>query len=354
MNRTLQELNMKDVLNAYVANIPEDNPVEYFDKMYASINPGAMMYAIEQAKIMVEAENTISSKSKKNTENANVYVTLGGESMTQSFYTGVIAALMWLPKYIEESASRLKVSQTSIDTTLGVLRQCQLPQIHDVKEELIGGNKVSVEPSSLRYYSAFLSSIVSWLNSGVNDFKVSGVMKTNMEMCRYLSATAIGSFPSVPFACYHVGNCKTNDIFALSEKMGKSFDWTEFMTDECYVLNEPKFVVASDNAPVVGIIGHPLTETFIAEIKEGQSKWVGLFVESEEFSKLCAQNGLTTDMIKKYIINNSPEQHSNNLAKKDVVATFIEGQKLTKQCFNMRHEFSSVDKKGLGFGEYDL
>lgn len=342
MNKTLQEVNLQDVLNACLQKIPQENPVEYFDKMYASINPIAIMSAVDEAKILIKSESDKNKKSQS-VENANVYLTLGGESLTQSFYTGVIAALMWLPQYIQESAQRFNVPQSSINTCLSVLNQCALPKIHDVKEEVINGTKVKVEPSNVRYYSAFLSSIVSWLNNGVTNFKVDGIMKTNMEMCRYLSSVALSSFPSVPFAAYYIGKCKTSNIFDFTQKIGKMFDFREYMTDECYTLNQPQFVVTTENAPIVSIVGHPLTETFIAEHKDnGDSKWLGLFVETEEFEKLCVENGLTTNKIKEYIISNTMESHLENLAKKDSVAMFIDSQKLTKEIFKLRQKFSSV------------
>ena len=78
------------------------------------------------------------------------------------------------------------------------------------------------------------------------------------------------------------------------------------------------------------------------EIKEGQAKWVGLFIETEEFSKICANNGLTAEMIKKYIIATSEQEHEINVKNKDPIASFIESQKITKQCFEWRHKYSSV------------
>ena len=83
--------------------------------------------------------------------------------MTQSFYTGVIATLLWLPNYIRESSHSFKVDQSSIDITLKTLNKCALPQIHDVKEEVIKGEKVTINPSNIKHYSAFLASIVSRL-----------------------------------------------------------------------------------------------------------------------------------------------------------------------------------------------
>lgn len=349
----LKDIKINDVLNAMVSKASNENPVEYFDKVYASINPIMMMNAIEEAKSVVANENALASKSKKSKETAEVYVTLGGESMTQNFYTGIISTLLWLPEYIKTAAPKCGVDDQALSTALGVLDKCALPKIYDIKEEVIDGKKVEVKPSNVRHYTAFLASIVSWLNNGINMFNIKGVMKTNLELARYLSAAALGGFPSVPFASYHVGTCKTTDIMKLSETLGKSFDWLKYMTDECYTINEPKFVVTTDNAPIVGIAGHPLTETFAVKTEDGESKWLGIFVETEEFTKMCAQSGFTTAQLKKYIISTSPEEHSKKLNNNDPIAVFISKQKMTNEIFKLRHQFSSVDLSALTEESYD-
>ena len=338
----LKNIKIKELLNAMVLNSSTENPIDYFDKIYESINPIMMLNALQQAKDLVANENATSAKIKKPKENAEVFITLGGESMTQNLYTGIIAALLWLPNYLRDAASKYDVDDHSLDICLSVLNKCALPKIHDIKEEVIKGEKVEIKPSNVRHYTAFLAAIVSWLNDGVNMFKVNGIMKTNLELVRYLSAAAVGSFPAVPFGCYHVGTCKTTDITKLAENLGKSFKWLDYMTDESYAINEPKFVITTDNAPVVSIVGHPLTETFAVKTEDGISKWLGIFVETEEFNKLCAQSGFTTDQLKKYIITTSPEEHENKLNQHDPIATFINKQKMTNEIFKLRHKFSSV------------
>ena len=338
----LKDIKIKELLNAMVLNSSTENPVDYFDKIYESINPIMMLNALQEAKDLVANENATSAKTKKPKENAEVFITLGGESMTQNLYTGIIATLLWLPNYLRDAASKYDIDDHSLDICLSVLNKCALPKIHDIKEEIIKGEKVEIKPSNVRHYTAFLAAIISWLNDGVNMFKVNGIMKTNLELARYLSAAAVGSFPAVPFGCYHVGTCKTTDITKLAENLGKSFKWLDYMTDESYAINEPKFVITTDNAPVVSIVGHPLTETFAVKTEDGISKWLGIFVETEEFNKMCAQAGFTTDQLKKYIITTSPEEHENKLKQHDPIATFINKQKMTNEIFKLRHKFSSV------------
>ena len=348
-----KDITLKDLLNALVSKSSTENPIDYFDKIYESINPIMMMTALDEARGIIANENNLSSKSKKPKENAEVYITLGGESMTQNLYTGIIATLLWLPKYIQDVASKFDIDDHSLDVCLSVLNRCALPKIHDVKEEVINGEKIEIKPSNIKHYTAFLVAIISWLNDGINMFKVSGIMKTNLELARYLSAIAINSFPAVPFGCYHVGTCKTTDITKLTENLGKSFDWLKYMTDESYTINQPNFVVTTDNAPVVSIIGHPLTETFAVKTEDGISKWLGIFVETEEFNKMCAKEGFTTDQLKKYIITTSIEDHNKKLQQHDPIAVFINKQKMTNEIFKLRHKFSSVNLNELD-EKYDL
>ena len=120
------------------------------------------------------------------------------------------------------------------------------------------------------------------------------------------------------------GNLSYKDIYIPA---------TKYMSNESYIINEPKFVVTTNNAPIVSVVGHPLTETFAVKTEDGESKWLGLFVETEEFAKLCAQSGITVNQLKKYIITTSEEQHVSNLEKHDPIAEFINKQKITNEIF---------------------
>ncbi len=332
---------LRDLLNSLLGNIDKSIPNDYINNMYASIHPGMMIEALEDAKLLVKSENERKT-AKKQVEPANVFITLGGESLTQNFYTGVIATLLWLPEYIQEVADKLKLPSMEVDTCLKILREAKLPRIHDIRVEKICDNDVTIVPSRVNHYSAFLSSIVSWMNTGINAYSVEGKMKSNGEMAKCLSARALDSFPSVPFGCYYVGTCQTSDICALAEKLGKSFDWTKYMSTECYMINEPKFVTTTGNAPIVSISGHPLVDTFVAEVKDGDAKWVGLFVETEEFASLCAKEGLSVASIKKYIINNTLETHKEELEKKNDIAIFLEKNHIVKQALQFRQQYSCL------------
>jgi hypothetical protein len=336
------ERTIAEYLCGLVSQIPDENPLEYFDKIYANIHPIMMSEAIKQAKTLIKAEESKSKKSQ-NADEVDVYLTLGGENLNKSFYTGVIATLLWLPEYLKQSVSKFGVSKIDADTCQKVLNACHLPVVHDVSEEVINGIKVQVEPSSVRHYSAFLASIISWCNSGITDFTVKGKQRSNMELARYLSSAALNTFPSIPFAAYHIGTVKSEAPFELAEKMGKSMKWTDYMSDENYQLNEPKFVCTVHDAPIVSIPGHPLTDTFVAEVRDGNAKWLGIFVENEEFVKLCAKEGLTTDEIKKYIIEHTLDEHRTLLAKHHPVAVFLEKQKMIKEAFKLKEKFSCAN-----------
>ena len=88
------------------------------------------------------------------------------------------------------------------------------------------------------------------------------------------------------------------------------------------------------------------------DFKDGNAKWLGLFIESDEFARVAAQNGLTINQIKTYIIGHTLKQHAEELAKKNPVAMFIDKNKITKECFELRHKFieSGADKNE----DYDI
>ena len=237
-------------------------------------------------------------------------------------------------------SNQIGVSDVDKDMFIKILDLAGIPKVEDIHEETINGVKVSVNPSSVRHYTSILSSIISWSNNGVK--VMSNKPRCNMELARYLSSAALNTFPSVPYCAYYVGSTKTKNPLELAEKMGTTIKWTDFMTDENYTINEPKFVCTVGDAPVVSIPGHPLSDTYISEIKDGKAKWLGLFIENEEFKKICIQEGLDSMDIKKYIIKYSWKEHNANLAKHDKIAEFINKQKIIKEAFEMKDKLSCM------------
>jgi hypothetical protein len=115
------------------------------------------------------------------------------------------------------------------------------------------------------------------------------------------------------------------------------------MTDKSIELNQPKFVVQTENSPLVGIAGHPLANMIYGQIKNDNVNWLGVFQDSEEFRKLCINAGLTPADVQKYVLMNGLESHKKNLLKNDPIAKFIEAHQYTKEIFEMRAKIYSIE-----------
>jgi hypothetical protein len=197
--------------------------------------------------------------------------------------------------------------------------------------------------STCRHYSYFLSDFVAWLSTGITAFKQKDKVRTNMELSRFLTGLALESFPSIPHTAYYIGTIKTNDMFNLSEKLAKAVDFTQYMSDKSIELNQPKFVVQTENSPLVGIAGHPLANMIYGQIRNDNVSWFGVFQESEEFKKMCINAGLVPSDVQKYVLVNGYESHKKNLLKNDPIAKFIESQKYTKEIFELRTKVYSIE-----------
>lgn len=320
-----------------LATIPNEDPVEYFNNMYKSISPVMIQEAVRQAR----AE--LSRESKKNGQLANVFLTLGADSLTQSMYNGVIGTLLWIQDYIDMAGEKLGVSRNDLEITKRTLRALKLPQAFDAKfNESTNTLEAS---SSCRHYAMFLSSFVSWCTTGCTKVVCKDRLRTNLELTRYLTALALGSFPSIPFTAYHIGSAKVPDLMELAEKLARVVDFTQYMTPESITLNQPQFVVQNESAPLVGISGHPLANTVLGQESNGNVEWYGLFQESEEFAKICQRAGVTAKDVKKYMYTVGETQHQRNLERGDKVAKFIESQQLTKEIYAMRNKTLGLDKE---------
>ena len=326
---------LEQQLAAAIQSVPNEDPIQYFNSMYKTISPVMIQEAVRVAKKELQKEN------KKNGKPVNVYLTLGSDSLTRSLYTGAIGSMLWLPDYISVAGEKFGVSQSEIETCKKVLRAVKLPQAFDAKfnEQT---NQLE-ESSSCRHYSAFLASFVAWLTNGTSLVQCRNKLRTNLELARYLTGLALNSFPSIPFTAYYIGSIRSLDMMELAEKMGKIVDFTKYMTPESIVLNQPKFVVQNEIAPLVGISGHPLANTVLGQESNGNVEWFGLFQESEEFSKICQKAGLTPKDVKKYMYQTTEKEHRRNLEKGDKVAQFIQQQNFTKELFEMRLKNYGLD-----------
>jgi hypothetical protein len=168
-----------------------------------------------------------------------------------------------------------------------------------------------------------------WMTSGISSFKQVDKVRINMELSKFLTGLALESSPSIPHTAYYIGSIKTSNMFNLSEKSIE--------------LNQPKFVVQTENSPLVGIAGHPLANMIYGQIKNDNVNWVGEFQESEEFRKLCINAGVTCTDVQKYVLVNGIESHKKNLLRNDPIAKFIESQHYTKKIFELRTKIYSVE-----------
>jgi hypothetical protein len=311
------------LLQTMMMKVTTEDSLKYLDKAYSSVNPGMLRHAIELGRSEFQK-----LEKKTDQKRINCYLTLGGDSFNQSFWNGAIATLLWLQEYIDIAKSSFNIKQEEVDVCKQVLSRIGLPKVTDAEGS-----------SNCRHYASFLGSLAHWCTSGVTSIKTSGGAHTNMEMVRLLASTAQNHFPSVPFAAYFIGQIKNNNIFKCAEHMGKLIKFSDYMTTESILLNEPKFVVQTSNSPIVGVVGHPLTNTVVGQTTgTGGFEWLGLFEASDEFERICVSNGFTSQEVKKYLLGIDRNEHNKLCQQKDKLALFVESQHIAKQALELREQ----------------
>ncbi len=388
----MEELTFAQKLNILLNEIPNEDPIDYFKYMYKTINVGTVRAAVESATNVLNKE-----KKTKGCNEANVYLTLGGDSNQRSLFTGFISGLLWLEQYINTSYDKFGVTKEDAETCKRVLRTMKLPSCGDIwretdeehekrtkpiiekinqirEEELKHGEELKHEEdkedinrkfdeqiemihntkynATCKHYASFLFSYITWLSTGETAFPSDTRIRSNMELSRFLTNTSLNSFPAIPYTVYYVGTVKTNDMANLAERLHSCFDFKKYMSDESITVNQPQFVVQNRYAPLVGIAGHPLGNIIYGYENNGKTEWYGLFTSSDEFEKICIKNGVSSKDIKKYIYQTDPETHKRNLLKNDPIAQFINSQRLAKEIFETRHKFYDIE--GLSDEQYEL
>lgn len=337
---TLPEgLSIAQVINSLIAEIAPDDPLQYLEKMYDSVNPAFIDFAVDKGKEKVAKLNN-----KKGTREVNAFFTLGQESATRARIEGFFSALLFMEDYIRSRGEQNNVTQAEMKTYTTVLRKMGFPQVVDAY--IPDGRKYDV-----RSYEAVLSAYLLWLSNGsLANTPGSRVTRSNKEVCECLTAAALDSYPAVPFTAYYLGTIKTNeDVLTLAEKMYKDSNFDTYISKEFSQINEPKYIVTTSNAPIVNVVNHPLgVMTYgMTDANKQTVNWFSAFSASPEFAKIAAANNTTPEAISKYMITTSLEQHQRNIQLGNPIAKFINEQKICGEIYTRLRESRGLlaDKK---------
>ena len=313
-----EEMSFRELAAKQASQISAENPLPYTPLMYKTINPVAIKLAIKDASTILTKEN------RKSGKEYDVYMTLGSEYNSEQMFDGLIGGMLFLEDYLDIAAEKKKLDRTDVETAKKVFRSIDLPTRADTK-------------TNCRHYALLMQSFLTWLSTGFTQSPLTGDMKSNYEIIRFLRAMAMEQMPAIPPAVYHIGKVRSDDQMRLAERLHKAFDFSKYMSQISIMLNDPKFVVVSSNAPLIFQAGHPLANLFLGDNKDGETTWMGIFLETEEFGRICLENGIAAKDVKKYMIENTMESHQLNVRKgKDPIAKFIESQSLAKAIFEQR------------------
>ena len=333
-------------LTGLISSVSTENPLEYFHTLYDSVNPIMIKNALAASRDLLKKSN---QKQGRETKDANCFLCIGGDNINEMFIQGIIAALLWLPKYIDDATEVFQISRDDVETVKKVLTKINLPRVfdaHDYIKQNEDGTKetIKIKPSNLRHYASFLTAIIKWATTTCTDFRQE-TPRSNLELVRYLAATAMNSFPSIPFSSYYVGTVKTNDYMKLTEKLNKSIKFDEYMSSLSLHINQPRFIVSINDAPLVGVSGHPLSPLLVGMYSPDTdtAEWLGIYAQNNEFERLCTEAGFSTDEIRNYVLGTTLEKHKQILttpaAKFHGIAQFIEKHELLKFGLEKYHSY---------------
>ena len=320
-------LNIVDVVNALIREMPNENPLKYLENMYDSLSPAFINFGIATAK-----EKAKSLNNKKGTKEVNIYFQMGTENVSKSRISGFFSGILFIEDYVRSKGPTMGITPSELKTFTDVLRRAGLPTLAD-----------AYKPEGVTYttktYEALLSAWLVWMSrSSVANRQGATVSRSNKEVCDVLTSSSLGTFPAIPFTSFYIGTIKTNeDIPTLAEKMYKGTKFDKYISDEFSAINEPKFVVASSNAPVTSLGLHPLVfnVTGIPDSNSNNVEWWSGFSQSNEFAKICMKNNLTPKQIAIYMLSTSIEQHKRNIESKNPIALFIKEQKIMDATYEL-------------------
>jgi hypothetical protein len=284
-------------------NIPPSDPMEFIHDIYRTLSPPSIKLCIEDAKAHLQRENK---------KNGNLLVTchfvLGSDGNTRSLFNGVIGTLLWKGYLLNEEAQ---------DALASFVKWCGEPA--NIGAGMPTGHIAGTIGDNL---------VAATGNIG----PLTESIATNLELARYITAHALGKFPALPFTAFFIGSIKTTDVLELSDHMTKLIKWEEYMSEESIAINQPRFIISSDCMPLVGIAGHPFATSILTH-PNNNTEWLGMYIDGEEFDRMCKQTSVSAKDVRKYFVENDLATHRRNLCNGNNIAMTIERQKFLKNLF---------------------
>lgn len=336
MSNNENGLPIEVILNKIISEIPIQDPLKYLDNMYDSCNPQLISWIVDKGKQEAQKLNN-----KKGTKEANIYFTMGNTNFNRAMFSGFFGGILWIEDYIRNKAYENDVSEDEIKTFSKVMRKMGLPQISNIKND---ADKDDIQRYSVRTYDACLSNFVLWLSRGsMANSADAKHTRSNKEVIDTLTASSLSSFPAIPFTSFYLATVKTNDdILTLTERISKNVEFTKYVSNKFLDINEPKFVVATSNAPITNIINHPLVVNEYGIRNNNKIEWLAGFIQNEEFERICLKNSLSSDIVKKYILTTSEETLKRDIEQNKPIAKFIESQHVILQSFKNLKQASGL------------
>ena len=333
-------LNIAEVINSLIKEMPTEDPLKYLGNMYDSVNPAFISFAISKAKEKIQELNN-----KKGTKECQVFFEMGQENISRARISSFFSGILFIEDYIRSKGPTLGLTPSEIKTFTDVMRRVGLPTLTDAYTQ-------DGPVYSTKTYDAVLSSWLIWMSrASIVNRQGSDTMRSNREVCDVLTSSALNSYPGIPFTAYYIGTIKTNeDIPTIAEKLYKGTKFDKYISDEFAAINEPKFVAMTSNAPVTAIALHPLVfnATGITDANSNTVEWISGYCNNNEFTKLCMKNNLTPKQVSIYMLSTSLEHHQRNLESKHPIATFINEQGITKAIYEQLRKSDGLIKLGGG------
>lgn len=316
----MEKLEFEDVLRAFYQNINNNKIGTDFNNMFKSVNPALVIKATENMK---EQLSTFHKNIKPNFNDLNIYFAIGNRYASDEFYIGVISTLLWLRDYAADLAERQQINSDDVSFLDKLLDKMKIPTKQSINS-----------PAYL--FGSMLMSITNWCGNVSNNCKdLLSEFKTNYDYSSYIAKYCIGSFPAVPFTCYYLGSVSDEDPYVLMEKIKLNINYEDYMSKESIYINNPRFLVLNAFAPITDCPYSPFCENYILQKHGASNEWISMFRDSEEFNKLCLDDNIDPDDVKKYTHITTYSKHKENVENKNPIALFIEKHIMFKNIFQL-------------------
>lgn len=291
------------------------SPIAYAEEILSSINPEAVRTSVRELRQAVASLNEDrDSPSVKTDEIYDVYLSIGGTSLSREFLTGVVSGQIYTYVKAREKYEKDPRMLKMLDK---LYEDLNLPSGHMTDSV--------IEAWSM---SSFAHDVCGFCNSSYDS------SNTNMSAIGHLVDSIVKRYPTLERVYWNAGSfCRTREegIDDAMSLISASCNPNRHFSDIMRKIVKPNITIARRDSPIATTNSSHIARVYSSTGANGDITWASAFAKTDEFIRVLADNAIIPEDLDAYHRAYNPEFHTKCLrdtgSRFHAIANFLEKNK---------------------------